>query len=292
MAKDITVRIINAFSIQNRGGNPAGVVFDADDLSQQDKQTIAAMGGFSETAFVSQSAVADFKLEFFTPTKQIPHCGHATIATFTYLYKQGKIRDQNSSKETVDGNRKILFRNGLAFMEQRAPAFIAPEEDVPFILESLGITMPDLQPEARPTICNTGNSFLLVPLKEEALLEHLRINTEMVYSLSAKYNLIGFYVFSRSQKQPEVDGTCRMFGPFYGIQEEAATGMAAGPLACYLYQHNTKKKNHFLIEQGRYMNPSSPSHIHVHLETSHENIERLFVGGDAYVAGEKTISIK
>ncbi|WP_245823732.1 PhzF family phenazine biosynthesis protein [Photobacterium proteolyticum] len=41
--------------------------------------------GLSETAFVSQSDVADFKLAFFTPNRRIAHCGHATIATFSCL---------------------------------------------------------------------------------------------------------------------------------------------------------------------------------------------------------------
>ena len=114
----VQVQVINAFSINGKGGNPAGVVFDADNMSTQQKQAIATKAGFPETAFVSASKLADFKLEFFTPTKQIAHCGHATIATFSYLKSIGKIPADHSSKETIDGNRSILFKNGLAFMEQ------------------------------------------------------------------------------------------------------------------------------------------------------------------------------
>lgn len=44
------------------------------------------------------------------------------------------------------------------------------------------------------------------------------------------------------------------FGPLYGIEEEAATGMAAGALACFLYKkENNIKRAQLLIEQGRFM---------------------------------------
>ena len=80
-----TVNVVNAFIDNGVGGNPAGVVLDADGLDRDTKQQIAAQAGLSETAFVSASDTAVFKLEFFTPTRQIAHCGHATVATFSYL---------------------------------------------------------------------------------------------------------------------------------------------------------------------------------------------------------------
>ncbi len=55
----IKIHVINAFSIDNKEGNPAGVVFDADNLSNDAKQAIATAAGFPETAFVSSSKVAD-----------------------------------------------------------------------------------------------------------------------------------------------------------------------------------------------------------------------------------------
>ena len=52
-------------------------------LSNEQKILIAQKVGLSETAFFSKSTVTDFKLDFFTPTRQIAHCGHATIAAFS-----------------------------------------------------------------------------------------------------------------------------------------------------------------------------------------------------------------
>lgn len=119
----IEVQIVNAFIDGETGGNPAGVVVDANALTAAQKLKVAQQVGLSETAFVSTSDVATIKLEFFTPTRQIAHCGHATIATFTLLRQLGVVGEGHLSKETIDGNRDILVDGEMAFMEQRAPKY-------------------------------------------------------------------------------------------------------------------------------------------------------------------------
>ena len=119
----VDAQIVNAFIDGTAGGNPAGVVLDADTLTTEQKLHIARQLGLSETAFVSSSQSATVKLEFFTPTRQIPHCGHATIATFSLLHKLGVIGEGNFSKESIDGNLDILIAGEMVFMEQRAPQY-------------------------------------------------------------------------------------------------------------------------------------------------------------------------
>jgi len=160
----IEAHIINAFVDGNLGGNPAGVVLNADDLSNSQKLEIAATIVLSETAFVSSSKVAGFKLDFFTPTKQIAHCGHATIATFVYLRDLGLITKSRTSKETIDGNREIFFDGDMAFMEQLAPSYKEIDHCIDDICSSLGISTENLLNNHNPFIVNTGNSFLIVPL--------------------------------------------------------------------------------------------------------------------------------
>jgi PhzF family phenazine biosynthesis protein len=286
----VNVQVINAFSINGQGGNPAGVVFEADQMSSQTKQAIATAAGFPETAFVSSSSVADFKLDFFTPSKQIPHCGHATIATFSYLKATGQIKSDRSSKETIDGCRSIFFKDGFAFMEQQSPTFHNSSSDFEKILVSLNLSSDDLLPGLLPMVVNTGNSFLIVPVKNEPTLASIRYNKEMVSKISEKYGLIGYYVFTHSPSQT-FDATARMFGPFYGINEEAGTGMAAGPLAAYLYKEVKMIKEDFTIEQGRFMHPASPSLIQVNLEIRNGEIGRLFAGGGSFVSGEKKVEL-
>ncbi len=286
----VAVLVINAFSLDGKGGNPAGVVVDADQFSAAQKQQLASSAGFPETAFVSASEVADYKLEFFTPIKQIPHCGHATIATFFYLRQQGLIKDSRSSKETIDGCRTILFDGDDPFMEQGAPTFHTPEAEMAGILNSLGITEKDLIPGLSPTIVNTGNAFLIVPLRNQSILKSISYDRNGVKQISEKYGLIGYYLYAYPETKA-YDATTRMFAPAYGIDEEAATGMAAGPLAAFLHQIERKHKVTFDVQQGIYMSQPSPSKIRVRLEVEDLHIRRLYAGGSAYVSGEKTIEI-
>ncbi len=79
MIPAIPARVVSAFTRNGNGANPAGIVLDADDLSEPRMLDAAKHVGLSETAFVSRSDVADFKLDILTPTHRIAHCGHATV---------------------------------------------------------------------------------------------------------------------------------------------------------------------------------------------------------------------
>lgn len=135
--------IVNAFTDNDEGGNPASVVLNADDLSAQQKLAIAQQVSLSETAFVSASTVADYKLEFFTPVRQIPHCGHATIASFSFLNQQGYLGEGWFAKETIDEIRRIRLADGCAFMEETAPRYTNLGEQHSTVLASLGLKEAD-----------------------------------------------------------------------------------------------------------------------------------------------------
>ncbi|WP_246560829.1 PhzF family phenazine biosynthesis protein [Zobellia russellii] len=274
--KVINVQILNAFAENGKGGNPAGVVLNADELSDKNKLEISKKVGLSETAFVSKSMTDDFKLDFFTPTKQIAHCGHATVATFSYLKQIGALKNDSSSKETIDGSRKIVLIGDLAFMEQLAPKYTDVSHKESVILKSLGLKKTDLIPNAPIQLVNTGNSFILVPVKSNEILKKIIPDFDLISKVSDACDLIGYYVFSTDT---ESDATSRMFGPRYGILEESGTGMAAGPLACYLFDILKIKKNSFHIQQGKYMKEPSPSLIIVNLRIINQEIKDLMAGG-------------
>lgn len=237
----VTVSVVNAFIDGVKGGNPAGVVVDADNLTSEQKLFVAKKIGLSETAFVSASSVADFKLDFYTPTRQIAHCGHATIAVFSHLAQTGAIGQGWLAKETIDGNRKILIKDDTAYMEQLAPKFDAIEDYQQAIFESLGVT--EDQVIRPPRLVNTGNSFVVLGVANEQILAEMQVNLEKVQAISESLDLIGFYIYTPNTSHVGRDAATRMFAPRYGIDEESATGMAAGPLACYLYQEINVKKN-------------------------------------------------
>jgi len=296
----VPVQIVNAFVKNGTGGNPAGVVLDADQYSDAQKLLIAQKVGLSETAFVSKSETCGIKLDFFTPTKRIAHCGHATIATFSYLAEIGRFGDGEMSKETVDGPRKIILENGMAYMEQLAPTY-TPATDwvdqgvtLADVLKSLSITADDLDDRARPVLVNTGNNFIVVAVKDQATLRNITPDQDAINTISEKLDLIGYYIFTTDTGDAgdaEIDATTRMFAPRYGITEEAATGMAAGPLACLLHDVLEIKKDSFLIAQGAFMADPSPSQIKVTLNLKDGRITGLMAGGKGKVMKSLAITI-
>ncbi|WP_031530251.1 PhzF family phenazine biosynthesis protein [Dyadobacter crusticola] len=286
----LSVPIVNAFIDGESGGNPAAIVLNAEQYDQSTKQLIASRLGLSETAFVSPSQAADFKLEFFTPVRQIAQCGHATIATFSYLLQLGHITKELASMETVDGVRSVTLHGNTAFMEQTAPRYSRPEEINPevtmsAVLASVGISQSDLADGFSPLVVNTGNSFMVVPLRSAEKLSQIEPDLEAVNLISQELGLIGYYAFAVPGQHAGRDATARMFAPFYGIAEEAATGMAAGPLACYLHDYLKVDKETILIEQGYLMQPtSSPSLLTANLKVQGGNVTSLMVGGRAHVS--------
>ncbi|WP_263142710.1 PhzF family phenazine biosynthesis protein [Pseudomonas sp. RIT-PI-AD] len=283
----VKVQVVNAFVDGAQGGNPAGVVVDADLLSHALRQAIATRVGFSETAFVSRSEQAAFRLEFFTPNRQVAHCGHATVATFSLLRQLGRVSEGWTNKETIEGNRDILIAADQVFMEQRAPAyrdFPADSAEYAEVLAGLGIGAELLVEGMHPTRVDTGVAFMLVALRDEDAVRAIRPDLAAIERLSDSLDLVGFYVFSRQTQQPGRAAGARMFAPRYGIPEEAATGMAAGPLACFLHDRFGIADAHLSIEQGWLMQPASPSLIRVELDLHEGRIQRLMAGGRAAIA--------
>ncbi len=286
-ARGVAVQIVNAFVKQGTGGNPAGVVLDADGYTESEKLLIAKGVGLSETAFVSESKTEGFKLDFFTPKMRIAHCGHATIATFSYLASLGLVSNGETSKETVDGPRKIILDNSMAYMEQLAPSYQKVELEP--VLKSLGLVHEDLDPSVPVFRVNTGNSFIVLGVKDQQTLREIEPQLELIREISEQLDLIGYYVFTTDSH--ELDAMARMFAPRYGISEEAATGMAAGPLACLLWDKVGLDKTTMHIGQGDFMKNPSPSLITVNLEVHDGQIIGLLAGGYGQVMEHMTVYI-
>ena len=297
ITRTVPVQIVNAFVKDGAGGNPAGVMLDADRYSDDEKLLIAQKVGLSETAFVSKSETCGIRLDFFTPTKRIAHCGHATIATFSYLAELQRFGDGETSKETIDGPRKIILDRGMAYMEQLAPTYSPAanwsDKGVTLcdVLKSLGLASDDLDDRTRPVLVNTGNNFIVLAVRDQATLKNITPDQDAINAISEKLDLIGYYIFTTETGDADIDATTRMFAPRYGIAEEAATGMAAGPLACVLYDFLDMKKDTFLIAQGAFMAQPSPSQIKVTLDLKEGRITGLLAGGQGKVMKNLNITL-
>lgn len=86
--------IYDAFTQEKFGGNPAGIVLQAEELLSQEKQNLAKELGFSETVFISWTQEADWQFEYFTPKQEVDLCGHATIGAVYALFEEGELGEK------------------------------------------------------------------------------------------------------------------------------------------------------------------------------------------------------
>lgn len=287
----IDVRIAHAFMDGEDGGNPAGIVLDADGLSEAAMQAVATRVGLSETAFVSRSRIATRRLMFFTPTRRIAHCGHATVASFALLAERRELGDGEVSHETVDGVHRIVLDGGSTFLEQAAPSYRPTPVSPARIMGALGVHADALADDADPMVVSTGLPFLLVPMRDVATLAAVRPNAGALEVLSEDLDLVGVYAFTDGSTTVGRHATARMFAPRYGIAEEAATGMAAGPLAAYLHDVAGVQDARLWIEQGTLMPAPSPSLLEVRLDVRDGRVAGLMVGGRARQTGRVRVTL-
>jgi len=277
----VTAYKINAFAKTKNGGNPAGVVIDEVNLTDNEMKKVAMILGLSETAFVTKSDVADYKVRFFTPTDEVDLCGHASIGTFSTLLSKGLIIPGQYTQETKAGILNIeVFKDTTIMMNQNLPEFsdfINPIE----IAESLNISMDDLDENLPIQIVSTGLRDIIVPVKNLKILNGIRPDFKKVSEISEKYKVVGYHIFTKDSLY-QSNAHCRNIAPLYGINEESATGTASGALACYLHKQGRLQNDKLLrliFEQGYLM--SLPSEILVTLIIEDDKVVEVKVGGKA-----------
>lgn len=280
---------LSSFAKTANGGNPAGVVLDADMLTENQMKQLANTIGFSETAFVSKSETADYKVRFFTPTTEVDLCGHATIAAFSLMKQKGIAKPGNYTQETKAGILRISINDDGIFMEQARPGFyetISSEELEP----CLGLNYNDFDRRMPIQVVSTGVRDIMVPVKNISILEVLNPVMKKIEEISVRYNVSGLHVFT--VETASVSAICRNFAPLYGIPEESATGTSNGALASYLYRYGylVADLENIYIEQGNFM--GRPSIIRAALKDENKEIKEVWIGGDALIIGEDSCQIQ
>lgn len=281
----VDVYVAVAFSKDAKGGNKAGVVLGRSELASVQKAAIAKEMGYSETAFVLDSDKADFKLQYFTPTEEVPLCGHATIAAFSTLKLLNMLDKPDCTIETEAGILNIHIKDdGLILMEQNRPAYLEVLDSDIFT----GCIERNFIDHRFPIqIVSTGLNDVMLPVDSVEHLEQLSPDFEMIANMSKEKEVVGVHAFTII-KESDVTAICRNFAPLYGIDEESATGTANCALACYLFKYY-KQQSQYVFEQGH--NMGDISRIVVNL-SYHENvIDSVFVGGYGYLLGKRSLPV-
>lgn len=281
---------IDAFTTTKFRGNSAGVVLNADVLTAHQMQDIARELKHSETAFVlePESDDHDVHIRYFTPTTEVPICGHATIAAHyaraKWLGLNGSVVRQKTGAgiQTVSIQRKaddyrITMRQGpISFGEPLA------DELRSRIAAALGLTSRDFVASLPVQIVSTGHSKVIIPLGDGVDLDGIGPDHAALTELSALIGCNGYFPFLiRRGEVAATDG--RMFAPAIGISEDPVTGNANGPLGAYLVRHDLMRHDNrrlsFEGHQGRAIRRDGVVHVTVEVEAGEPT--HVSIHGDA-----------
>lgn len=273
---ELEVYKMNSFASQSGGGNPCAVILLEEDLGIDLMQTIARRIGFSETAFVRKSDLADYKVRYFTPLSEVNLCGHATIGVFSLLRHLDRITTGIFHLETLGGVLEIQVKEDEVLMEMERAHFheeVSPD----LILDALNASSDILPPTPVPQIVSTGLKDLIIPVKSRFILDDIRPDMDKVAKLSREHQIAGFHLYALDD---EVTAYTRNFAPGLGIPEESATGTASGALAAYLFHHRPEEivDDLMIFRQGYAM--GRPSEIRVQLVVEQGIPRKIYVGGN------------
>ncbi len=281
------ITIVDSFTTERYAGNPCGVVTRAAGLSPEQMQAIARELNLSETAFAMPSEVADFRVRFFTPRKEIPLAGHPTIATMHALVEDGLIelgagprrvtQELNVGVLPVDLSRRDDGRVRIA-MTQATPEF-HQELDPDHFARVLGIGTADLLEGAPLRVVSTGTRQAMIPVASLAVLERVRPDLERLAELETAEGYFSTHVFALETYDPANRAHARHFGPSSGVWEDPVTGSATGGMAAYLWRHRLVREAAYTVEQGHIM--GRPGLVEVEVEGEGDTPTTVRIAGTA-----------
>jgi trans-2,3-dihydro-3-hydroxyanthranilate isomerase len=265
--------VCDVFTDRALSGNQLAVFTDGQGLDTDTMQALALEIGFSETTFVlPPEQGGTVRVRIFTPKRELEFAGHPVLGTAWVL--GGPLQRGVVELETLRGivpvelERDESGRIAFGRMSQPVPS-VVPYPEPERLLEAAGVSTSLLPVETY----DNGLRHTYVRLGSGDEVASLRPDLTTLASLEVMLSC--FAGEGAAWKT-------RMFAPGDGVAEDAATGSAAGPLACHLCRHGivewgTQIEIHQGAELGR------PSTLYATADGRDGAIERVEVGGRAVV---------
>ena len=207
---------VDAFTTRRFAGNPAAVMPMDRFLDDAVLQAIAAENNLAETAFLVREG-GDYRLRWFTPTTEVPLCGHATLASAAVVMERLEPRRNKVVFHSVSGPLTVNRANGGYVMDFPARPS-APVSTPPGLAEALGVVPVEV-------LVNTFNYL--------ALLERGQDLRALAPDMAALARLDRIGVIVTAPGDGVHDFVSRYFAPAKGIPEDPVTGAAHCMLAPY-----------------------------------------------------------
>lgn len=252
------IKRIAAFSDNNAGGNPAGVMLGRTLPDTETMQRIAADVGYSETAFAANdSATNTWRVRYFSPESEVPFCGHATIALGAVLAEEHgpatytlKLNDADIS---VEGD---VTESGFTAALQSPPTHSAPLDDATTqrLLDLFGLSREQLDDRIPPALMHGGANHMVLALKSRDDLAAMNYDLDAGRTLMHDLDLITVMLVWIEGNRKFHTRNAFASG---GVLEDPATGAATAGFAGYLRDIDWDHGGRIDITQGEDMGSKS-----------------------------------
>ena len=208
---------VDAFTTEPFHGNPAAVVPLDAWLPDETMQKIALENNLSDTGFFVKEG-DKYHIRWFTPSVEVPLCGHATLASAHILFNELKAAKDSITFLSKSGELRV-DRQGDRLVLDFPAIFVDRIESADAIIAALG---------KQPVAIYKATDYLVIYDSEETIA-----------SLTPDFNALnktdarGVIVTAPGNS---VDFVSRFFGPGFGITEDPVTGSAHCALTPYWAQ--------------------------------------------------------
>ncbi|VXB30586.1 PhzF family phenazine biosynthesis protein [Curtobacterium sp. 8I-2] len=245
-----------AFAAEPGGGNPAGLALDAAGLSDDQMLAVARQVGYPETAFVVGATSTGPRVRYFSPSAEVPFCGHATVALAVALAERDgpgrrvftTLAGEVTLDATVgaDGSVLVAMTSVEPATRDIDPALLVR------LFDLLGLSAADIAPGFPVLESFAGNWHPVLVLHDYELFHQFRFAPGPLAELKREAGWAGTVTVLHRTGEREYEA--RNLFPAGRITEDPATGSAAASTGAYLRQIGAAHPgDRVTIRQGRHV---------------------------------------
>lgn len=281
---------VDAFTRTPLYGNPAAVVFDADDLSTETMQRIAREMNLSETVFIVKPTTsdADYRARIFTPMNELPFAGHPTVAAAHSVLARFPEKADTALLRQECGIGIVPIEilphgDGRLFrMTQAIPTYRETKFTRETVSKMLGCAEDDLALGPFEVV-STGVPWLVVELSRFEAISALNPDQGLIERECRAVGAAGINVFVERGDAGPVRIRVRTFAPGEGVAEDPVCGSGNGSIAAFIARHKHPDDESFsyVSEQGIEIGRDGVIHASGYREGG---TLRIRIGGEAAVS--------
>lgn len=294
----LTYEIYDVFTEAQFGGNGLAIVYGASGLDHLAMQRIAREFNLSETVFVCDAAEARHSaaIRIFMPTGELPFAGHPTVGAAVALQaRSGSAGPAILVLEEKIGPVRCAVKGNFAeFDLPRLPRAFVPAADEATLAAALNLDPQDVGFENhRVGGWSAGVPYVTVPVSGllAAAKAHVTADAWIEAVGRVEGKVPAPWIYCRETVFAGANFHARMYAPWDGIVEDAATGSAAAAFAGQVMRFDEpgNGQTSLVIEQG--VEFGRPSSIRLEMEVDGRALIAARVGGHAVKVAEGTLFV-